>query len=96
MLAVTEDTVNKLLCEGINLEDITALASKCWYDGLGLASSTTCCCTSGSWSAMSSESEEVLFTLSSAASLSELSYAPSPSSASLPLSVTSSLLLELR
>ncbi len=43
MFAVTDETVDKFLCEDTCLEDIAALAGKCWYDGLGAASSTTCC-----------------------------------------------------
>ncbi len=44
MFAVTKETVNKFLCEGTYLKDIVALAGKCNYDGLGVASSTSRCC----------------------------------------------------
>ncbi len=44
MLAVTKETVDEFLCEGTFLKDIVALAGECWFNGLGVASSTTNCC----------------------------------------------------
>ncbi len=42
MLAVSEETVNKFLCEGTYLEDIVALSGESGYDGLRTAGSPAC------------------------------------------------------